>query len=59
MPTRTIKITSVNIGLTLATYFMSGGLNNPSPALPFTAPPSTTAVEVAYSGDQKNQASAT
>ncbi len=58
VPTGTIKVTSVNSGLTLATYFMSGAINNPI-SIAFTAPPSTTAIKVTYSGDQKNQASAT
>ena len=58
VPTGTIKVTSVNSGLTLATLFLSGPINNPM-SIAFTAPPSTTAVKVAYSGDQKNQASST
>jgi hypothetical protein len=56
VPGGTITVKSVNTGSTLATFYLSGGLSNPM-IIPFTAPPSTTAIVVAYSGDSKNQAS--
>ena len=58
VPSGTITVKSVNSGVTLATFFLSGGISNPM-IIPFTAPSSTTDVVVAYSGDSKNQASTT
>lgn len=58
VPGGTITVKSVNTGSTLATLYLSGGISNPM-VIPFTAPPSTTAIVVAYSGDSKNQPSTT
>lgn len=58
VPSGTITITSVSSGVTLATFYLSGGITNPM-IIPFTAPSSTTAVVIAYSGDTKNQPSTT
>jgi len=58
VPGGTIDLKSVNSGLTLATFYLSGGISNPM-VIPFTAPPSTTAIVATYSGDSKNQGSTT
>ena len=58
VPSGTIDLKSVNSGLTLATFYLSGGISNPM-VIPFTAPPSTTTIVATYSGDSKNQGSTT